>query len=120
MPQPRARQPLGLPPRHVDQGAHGRSAPATHQRPARVGADAAVDQHDDPVGEQQRLGHVVGDHQVVRPSAVVQGAVGAAERVAGDRIERAERLVHQHQLRLGRQRAGDADPLRWPPESSRG
>ena len=33
------------------------------------------------------------------------------QRVAGDRIERAERLVHQQQLGIGGQRAGDADTL---------
>ncbi len=30
---------------------------------------------------------------------------------ADDRVERAERLVHQQHLRLGRERAGDADAL---------
>ena len=48
---------------------------------------------------------------VVRPSLLVQGAVVVAERVAGERIERAERLVHQHDLRPRRERAGDADAL---------
>ena len=46
---------------------------------------------------------------VVRPS-VVQAPVVGAERVAGERIERAERLVHQHDARR-RERAGDAHPL---------
>ena len=42
----------------------------------------------------------------------MQVAIGAAERVAGDRIERAERLVHQHQPRPAGERPRDADPLR--------
>ena len=46
---------------------------AEQARPgARVGADAAVDQHDDPVGEQQRLGDVVGDHERGEAEPVVQ------------------------------------------------
>ena len=48
---------------------------------------------------------------VVSPSLRVQFAKIVAERVAGEGIERAERLVHQHDPRLGRQRAGDADAL---------
>ena len=48
---------------------------------------------------------------VVSPSLCVQRAKIVAERVAGQRIERAERLVHQHDLRPRRQRAGDADAL---------
>ena len=48
---------------------------------------------------------------VVRPELAVQRAVILAERVAGERIERAERLVHQHDLRPGGERAGDADAL---------
>ena len=48
---------------------------------------------------------------VVRPEPVVQRAVRGAERIAGDRIERAERLVHQHHVGSRRQRARDADPL---------
>ena len=42
----------------------------------------------------------------------MQVTVGAAERIAGDRVERAERLVHQHQFRSRRQRPGEADALR--------
>ena len=46
---------------------------AGEQRGGRgVGADAAVDQHDDPVGEQQRLGDVVGDHERGQAEPVVQ------------------------------------------------
>ena len=41
----------------------------------------------------------------------MQGAVVVAERIAGEGIERAEWLVHQHDARPGRQRPGDADAL---------
>jgi hypothetical protein len=41
----------------------------------------------------------------------VQPPVVLAERVAGERVERAERLVHQHDRRLGRERPGQADAL---------
>ena len=58
------------------------SALATSAAGARIGADAALDQHDDPVGEQQRLGDVVGDHQ---------GGEAEPRRAARDRRGRARR-----------------------------
>ena len=48
---------------------------------------------------------------VVSPSLSMQRAKIIAERVAGQGIERAERLVHQHDARFRRQRPGDADAL---------
>ena len=48
---------------------------------------------------------------VVSPSRCVQGAVVVAERIAGEGIERAERLVHQDDARPRRQRPRDADAL---------
>ena len=41
----------------------------------------------------------------------MQVAIVVAERIAGEGIERAERLVHQHDARLCGQRARDADAL---------
>ncbi len=41
----------------------------------------------------------------------MQRAIIVAERIAGEGIERAERLVHQHDPRPRRQRPGDADAL---------
>ncbi len=38
-------------------------------------------------------------------------AVGVAELQTSDRVERAERLVHKHDLRPGRQGPGEAHPL---------
>ena len=48
---------------------------------------------------------------VVRPSLRVQRAKIVAERVAGQGIERAERLVHQHDARLCGERPRHADAL---------
>ena len=71
-----------------------------HQRARRiVGDDAAGAHHHDAVGEQHRLLDIVGDHDGGHAEPLVQRPVGGAQRVAGDRIERAERLVHQHDAR---------------------
>ena len=105
-------QPLGLAARRRHQLADVIVLLAVHQRVRRAfGDDAAVADHRDAVGEQQRLQHVVGDHHAGQAELVVQPPVILAERVAGQRIERAERLVHQHDARLGRDGAGDADAL---------
>ena len=77
-----------------------------------IGADPPVREHHDPVPEQQRLGHVVGDHDGGEAEPLVQRAIGAAQFVPCDRVERSERLVHQHQRRSGCQRPRKADPLR--------
>ena len=66
---------------------------------------------EDAVGEQDRLVHVVGDHE--------HGLLGGApdldqlvlDHAAGQRIEGAERFVQQQQLRAGGEGAGDADAL---------
>ena len=42
------------------------------------------------------------------------------EPVARDLVERAERLVHQQDLRVAEQRAGDRHALALPPDSSCG
>ena len=68
------------------------------------------DQH--PVGKVDRLLQIVGDHDhgdvLLAPDAgefLLHGDLG-------HRVERAERLVEQQDLRLHGQRAGDADALR--------
>ena len=104
-------EPLGLPPRRAQQfadigvvavGKFGRRA--LRQQPSAA-------HHRDAVGEQDRLGHVVGDHDRGQPELAMQGAIIVAERIAGEGIERAERLVHQHDARPCRQRPRDADAL---------
>ncbi len=101
-----ALEPLGLPPRRAQEfadigvvaaGKFGRRA--QRQQPSRA-------HHRDAVGEQDRLGHVMGDHDRGQPELVVQRAVVVAERIAGEGIERAERLVHQHDPRPRRQAPG--------------
>ncbi len=70
--------------------------------------------HRDAVGQQNRLGHVMGDHDRGQPELLVQLAIIVAQRVAGEGIERAERLVHQHDARLGGERPRHADALALP------
>ena len=78
-----------------------------------AGGDAAGPrrQDDEMAGEQHRLLDAVGDHQ--------DGLAGLAPELeqlllhllAGQRIERAERLVHQQHAGVAGQRAGQPDPL---------
>src|ERR1041385_5394767 len=53
----------------------------------------------------------MGDHHCGQPELVMQRAKILAQRVAGKRVERAERLVHQHDARPCRQRPRHADTL---------
>ena len=71
----------------------------------------AAAHHRDAVGEQNRLGHVMGDHDRGQAELAVQLAIIVAQRIAGQGIERAERLVHQHDARLCGERARHADAL---------
>ncbi len=65
----------------------------------RVGDEATVAQHDDAVGHQQRLLHVMRHHHAGQAERVVELAIARRQRVAGQRVERSERLVDEHQLR---------------------
>ena len=85
-----------------------------------MGDQPTAGHHRDAVGQQQGLGHVVGDHDGGKPQPLVQGAVVLAQRVAGQGVERAEGLVHQHDARLGGQGAGDTHPLPLPTGQGRG
>ena len=51
---------------------------------------------------------------------LVQAQELGLEAVARDRVERAERLVHQHQRRVDGERAGEADALALPAGELRG
>ena len=53
----------------------------------------------------------MGDHDRGQAELAVQLAKIVAERVAGEGVERAERLVHQHDARLGGERTRHADAL---------
>src|SRR5262249_36478831 len=54
---------------------------------------------------------VVCDHHAGEPEVLVHAPIVLPEHIAGEGIERAERLVHQHDVRARRERAGDAHPL---------
>ena len=76
---------------------------------------AAVAQHDHPVGELQGFIDVVRDEQDGRPVPAVQLPDEAVHADAGERIEGPERLVEEQQLRLPNQRPSERDPLRLAP-----
>ena len=103
---------LRLAPRHRHQRRDLGIAVAGEQRRRRViGDDAAGAHHHDPVGEQHGFLHVMRDHHGGHAEPIMQRAIGRAERIAGHRIECAERLVHQHDARPRRNGAGDAGAL---------
>ena len=75
--------------------------------------------HRDPIRQQQRLGHVVRHHHRREPEPIVQRADLLLEQIAGDRIEGPERLVHQQDRGLRRERPRDAHPLPLPARERR-
>ena len=80
------------------------------ERRAELNDSAPV--HDrDHGGEAQRLLDVVGHEHDGFPGRPVDARELGLQRVAGDRVDRGERLVHQQQFGVGGERAGDADPL---------
>ena len=76
--------------------------------------DPAGVHDDDPVGDRERLGLVVGDvdRGLAGPPLEVEDRV--LERVAQVPVERRQRLVEQQHARVGRQDAGQRDPLLLP------
>ena len=68
-------------------------------------------QHDDPVGDQDRLGDAVRDQDHRRAGEFAEAEQLEIEAFARQRIERAERLVEQEHLRLERERPGERDAL---------
>ena len=96
--------------RAVDRGAVARAGQGVHHhlRDPRV---RAVGHQQDAVGEQDRLIHVVRDHERGLPRVRHQAQHLVLQGAAGQRVERAERLVHEQQLRPDGERAGDADAL---------
>ena len=73
--------------------------------------DHAAIHHRDLVGHRHRLELVVGDVDGGRADAVVQLAQLAHHEVAELRVERAERLVHQEDLRPAHDGAAERDAL---------
>ena len=73
--------------------------------------DPALVQHDDAVGELDRLLLVVGDEDGGVAGAVVDLAQPAAELAPDLGVERAERLVEEEDARLDGERAGERHAL---------
>ena len=73
--------------------------------------ELAASHHGDPIAEPQRLVHVMGDEDDGLLRLGLDAADFALQRLAGRRVERAEGLVHEHDVRVGRERARDADAL---------
>ena len=68
----------------------------------------------DPVAELDRLVDVVGDADDRLAQLALDGEQLVLQPLAGDRVDRAERLVHQDHGRVGGQAAGHADALLLP------
>ena len=79
--------------------------------------DPAVLEHDEAIGERDRVEQLVGHEDRAPGERREVRAQIAPQLGAGADVERGERLVEQQQARLGRQRARERDPLRCPPES---
>ena len=67
-----------------------------------------------PVAELDRLVDVVGDEHDGLAEFVLQPDELVLQLRPDHRVDRGERLVHQHHRRIGGQRPGDADPLLLP------
>ena len=76
-----------------------------------LGELAAHLQDRDPVAHLDRLVDVVGDEDDRLADLGLQAQELVLQALAVDRVDRAERLVHQHQRRVGGERAGHADAL---------
>ena len=76
-----------------------------------LGELAAHPQHRDLVAELDRLVDVVGDEQDRLAELGLQPEELVLQLLADDRVDRAERLVHQHHRRVGGERPGHADAL---------
>ena len=76
-----------------------------------LGELAALLEDRDLVAHLDRLVDVVGDEDDRLAQLGLQAQELVLQPLAVDRVDRAERLVHQHQRRVGRERAGDADAL---------
>ena len=76
-----------------------------------LGEHAALAEDRDPVAHRDRLVDVVGDEDHRLRDLAVQPAQLLLQPGARDRVERAERLVHQQHRRVGGERAGEPDAL---------
>src|SRR6266849_1683364 len=76
-----------------------------------AGNEPAVLEDADAVCERERFAHVVCDDDDGLPQALLDLSELGVQLGAREGIERAEGLVHQQDRRIGRDRAGDPDPL---------
>ena len=76
-----------------------------------LGQLPAHPQHGDLVAELHRLVDVVGDEEDGLAQLILQPEELVLELLADHRVDRAERLVHEHHRRVGGQRARHPDPL---------
>ena len=68
-------------------------------------------EHHDAVGHEDRLGDAVGDQHDGRGGTLPEAQELQVEPLAGQRIERTERLVQEQDLRLERERPRERDTL---------
>src|SRR5512132_2687191 len=72
--------------------------------------------HDrDPVAQLDGLVDVMGDQDDRLAQLALQSEEKLVQLAANDRIHRRERLIHEHDQGVGRERASYADPLLLPP-----
>jgi hypothetical protein len=79
-----------------------------------LGDVRALAQDRDPVAHLDRLVDVVGDEHDGLLDLGLQPEELVLQPVAGDRVDGTERLVHQHDVRVGAHRPGHPDPLALP------
>ena len=68
-------------------------------------------EHGHPVPEPDRLPHVVGHEEHGQPALAADPVQLLVQQVAGHRVERTERLVHEQHVGVLRERAGERYPL---------
>ena len=98
----------------MDLGAHPRPRQGVHHHLGHP-CIRAIGHQQDTVGEQDRLVHVVRDHERRLPGVAHQPQHLVLQRPARQCVECRERLVHQQQLRFDGERPGDADALLHAP-----
>ena len=77
----------------------------------RLAGDAAVVEHDDPVGDGQQLVEVRADQQHAGARVAAAAQLGVHE-LGGADVDAARRLRGQHEARLALELAGDHELLR--------
>jgi hypothetical protein len=73
--------------------------------------DAPCIEHDHPVAQAEGLQDVMRDQHGGEAQAIVQAPVVLAQRIARQRVEGGERLVHEDDIGAGGKRACHRDPL---------